>query len=82
MSLENFYFTPRQRDILRAIVTGHTSYKQIAAHLNMSTGTVRKHLSMIYQATDIHDITALALATIDNGWIKTNRPSKQAVKVR
>lgn len=39
--------TPRENEILKALVKGY-SYKQVAADLNISLGTVRTHIEHIY----------------------------------
>lgn len=68
MSLENVYFTKRQRAILQAIVDGYTTRKKIATHLGMEPATVRNHLTTIYDKAGVRRIPALMVILMDQGW--------------
>lgn len=46
--------TPRQRDVATLLVATGLSYKQIAAELALSEGTIRKHTERIYRALGVH----------------------------
>jgi DNA-binding CsgD family transcriptional regulator len=49
--------TPRQKDLLRLVATGHTN-TQIARRLDISEGTVRTHLENIYERLGVSSRTA------------------------
>ena len=49
--------TPRQWELLRLVAAGRTN-TQIARHLGLSEGTVRKHLENIYARLDVSSHTA------------------------
>jgi DNA-binding CsgD family transcriptional regulator len=49
--------TPRQKDLLRMLATGHTN-AQIARRLGISEGTVRSHLEDIYKKLNVSSRTA------------------------
>ena len=53
--------TARERTIIRLVATGLTN-RQIAAHLVISTGTVRTHLDHIYRKLDVHTRSAAVAA--------------------
>jgi DNA-binding NarL/FixJ family response regulator len=60
--------TPRQREVATLLVDTGLAYKEIAARLNMSEGTVRTHTEKIYRAFDVHsrpELTA-ALRAVEN----------------
>lgn len=46
--------TPRESDILRALVEGKTS-KMIATDLHLSPETVREYIARIYRKLDVHN---------------------------
>jgi len=48
--------TERQREVLRLVRLGMAN-KQIARALNISTGTVRKHLENLYERLGVHSRT-------------------------
>ena len=48
--------TPRQREILRLVAAGHTN-RQIARALDVSEGTVRKHLDNVYERLGVSSRT-------------------------
>ena len=49
--------TPRQRELLRLVATGHTN-AQIARHLGVAEGTVRVHLGNVYERLGVSSRTA------------------------
>jgi DNA-binding CsgD family transcriptional regulator len=49
--------TPRQRELLGLVATGHTN-AQIGRRLGLSEGTVRKHLENIYSRLQVSSRTA------------------------
>lgn len=44
--------TPRERDVLRLVVSGHSN-KAVAATLHMAEGTVKAHLNRIFRKLDV-----------------------------
>lgn len=54
--------TPRQRDVAALLVGTGLSYKQIAAHLELSEGTIRTHTERIYRAFGVHSRPELTVA--------------------
>jgi DNA-binding NarL/FixJ family response regulator len=54
--------TPRQRDVVALLVGTGLSYKQIAAQLARSEGTVRTHTERIYRAFGVHSRLELIVA--------------------
>lgn len=46
--------TPRQQEVAALLARSGLSYKQIADHLDVSDGTLRKHAEHIYRALKIH----------------------------
>jgi DNA-binding CsgD family transcriptional regulator len=58
--------TPRQWDLLRLIAAGHTN-GQIARRLDVSEGTVRKHLENLYAKLQVTSRTAAITCAFPNG---------------
>ena len=58
--------TARQWDLLRLIAAGHTN-SQIARRLDLSEGTVRKHLENIYSKLQVSSRTAALTCAFPNG---------------
>jgi DNA-binding CsgD family transcriptional regulator len=58
--------TPRQWDLLRLTAAGHTN-AQIARRLNVSEGTVRKHLENIYAKLQVTSRTAAVTCAFPGG---------------
>ncbi len=58
--------TPREIDILRLVAHGHTN-REIAAHLYLSEGTVKNHISRILTRLGLRDRTQAALRARDLG---------------
>jgi len=54
--------TPRQREVAALLVETGLSYKQIAARLGLSEGTVRTHTEKIYRAFGVHSRAELTVA--------------------
>ncbi|WP_373372193.1 response regulator transcription factor [Sorangium atrum] len=59
--------TPRQRDVAALLVGTGLSYKQIAARLELSEGTVRTHTERIYRALGVHSRPELTVALLPPG---------------
>lgn len=60
--------TPRERDVLKASLDG-ASIAEIAAHLYLSEGTVRNHLSTAIQKLGVHNRTEAARLAEAKGWL-------------
>lgn len=59
--------TARQTQIARLVATG-MSNSEVAARLNVATGTVGRHLANSYLATGVRTRTQLA------AWVSSQRP--------
>lgn len=53
--------TPRQHDVAMLLIGTGLSYKEIAAHLAVSEGTIRKHTEHIYRAFGVHSRPELTI---------------------
>jgi DNA-binding CsgD family transcriptional regulator len=62
--------TPRQWDLLRLIAEGYTN-SQIARRLDLSEGTVRKHLENIYRKLQVSSRTAALTRAFPNEQLAT-----------
>lgn len=60
--------TPRERDVISALVAGHTGYKDISRALQVQKGTIRHHMASIFDKTNVRDRVALVLWALRNGW--------------
>jgi DNA-binding NarL/FixJ family response regulator len=58
--------TPRQMEVLRCVLTGKPN-KVIARELNLSEGTVKAHLSAVFQALGVHSRTEAVYAAANLG---------------
>jgi DNA-binding NarL/FixJ family response regulator len=47
--------TDRERDVLRCLVDGR-SYKEVAAELGITAGTVRSHIKSVYRKLQVHNV--------------------------
>jgi DNA-binding CsgD family transcriptional regulator len=56
----------REIDVVKAIMDGNVSYKELASVLNISPNTVKTHLQHIYQTTGVSNVAALI--TLLNGY--------------
>jgi DNA-binding NarL/FixJ family response regulator len=54
--------TSRQRDVASLLVGTGLSYKEIAARLDLSEGTIRTHTERIYRAFGVHSRPELTVA--------------------
>ncbi|HXD33704.1 MAG TPA: LuxR C-terminal-related transcriptional regulator [Pyrinomonadaceae bacterium] len=61
--------TPRQRQVLRMLVDGHST-KSIALSLNISVKTAETHRAQLMERLDIHDLPSLVRYAIRIGLIK------------
>jgi two-component system nitrate/nitrite response regulator NarL len=62
-------FTPREREIISAIVTGQAN-KEIAARLSLSEDTVKHHLSNIFDKAGVSNRLELAIWSMDHGLLQ------------
>lgn len=46
--------TPRQSEVARLLANTGLSYKEIAVHLDICDGTVRKHVENVYRRIGVH----------------------------
>jgi len=51
----------RELEVIEAVLAGNVSQKELAAFLNISVNTVKKHLQHIYQTTGTANMTALTV---------------------
>jgi two-component system, NarL family, nitrate/nitrite response regulator NarL len=58
--------TPRQMEVLRCVIRGKQN-KAIARELELSEGTVKAHLSAVYQALGAHSRTEAVYAAANLG---------------
>lgn len=85
MSKADFYFTPRQRQVLQALDAGYTTDESLARRLGITAATVKRHLYDIRQAAGVRNTKALIVAARQNGWLDRTQPirrRKRIVKVR
>ena len=68
--------TPRQRQIMEAVLAGHPS-KNIALDLDISQRTVENHRASIMKKTGTKSIPALARLALAAGWNTSPRPPLQ-----
>jgi len=61
--------TPREMAVLEQMAKGRTN-KEIASALQISSQTVKNHISHILQKMDVNDRTAAVLAALHRGWIQ------------
>ena len=62
---ERFRLTPRERDVVRLLASGHSTIASIAAQLGLSENTVHNHFKNIFRRTRTHskaDLLALLLS--------------------
>ena len=52
-------FTPRQKDVLKLLVKGHSN-KEIAKELGLGEGTVKIHLASMFRVFGVHSRSAVA----------------------
>lgn len=61
--------TPRELDVLRLIVKGHSN-KQIAAAVNITEGTVKGYVNIIFQKLNVNDRTQAATTALRRGLVQ------------
>jgi len=61
--------SPREVEVLQLVAEGKSN-KEIAADLGLSDGTVRIHLSHIFEKLGVHDRTQAALQAVQRGIVK------------
>lgn len=54
--------------LVNALLTGHTSNKQLAAALEIRPGTVRSHCAHIFDKAGVQNKIELVLWALRNGW--------------
>jgi DNA-binding CsgD family transcriptional regulator len=54
------YLSRRELEVIKSIIAGNISYKEISAALNISVNTVKIHLKHIYKKTGISSITDIS----------------------
>lgn len=60
--------TPRETELLEHLVRGQSN-KEIAASLGVAEGTVRIHLSNIFEKLGVHDRTQAAISALQRGFV-------------
>lgn len=66
--------TQRERDIILLVAQG-LSNQEIAEKLHISQGTVKNHLTVVYEKLAVRDRTALAIWAREQGWEKGHSKS-------
>jgi DNA-binding NarL/FixJ family response regulator len=56
--------TPRQREIAGLLSSTGLSYKEVAARLNISLGTMRKHAENVYRKKGVHSRAELTVVLL------------------
>ena len=54
------HLSRRELEVIKAVLAGNVSYKEISAALNISVNTVKTHLKHIYETTGVSNIAALS----------------------
>jgi len=54
------YLSKRELEVVKMILTGKESYKELSAALNISVHTVKAHLKNIYRTTGVSNVAALS----------------------
>jgi two-component system, NarL family, nitrate/nitrite response regulator NarL len=67
-SVRHFKLTPRELDIIRAVVDGHAN-KEIAARLGVTEPTVKHHLTSIFDKVGVSNRLELALFAMHHGLV-------------
>jgi DNA-binding NarL/FixJ family response regulator len=68
--------TLRQREVAALLVGTGLSYKEIAARLDLSEGTVRTHTEAIYRALGVHSRPELTVALQGSGRDPAEMPER------
>lgn len=59
--------TPREQEVLRLILAGHTRNRELAAELTVSEWTVDRHVSRIMDKLEAHNRAELVLRAFATG---------------
>lgn len=59
---------PRERNVITALVAGHTSNRQLAQAMGLSQATVRDYISDAIHKIGCDNRTDLVLWALRNGW--------------
>ncbi len=59
--------TNRQRQVMGLLLAGMTKPK-IAVALGISPETVKRHIEMLYQNTEVHSVVMLLRLAVEQGW--------------
>jgi DNA-binding CsgD family transcriptional regulator len=60
--------TPRERDVVAAILDGCTTDKELAERLGISLATVQTHLVNIYRKIGVHSRTEMVIQEMRLQW--------------
>jgi DNA-binding NarL/FixJ family response regulator len=60
--------TPREQEVLRALVDG-LAYKEVAAHLEIGLGTVQTHVKRIYEKLQVHSVAEAVGRAVREGMV-------------
>lgn len=66
-------FSQREYDVINAILSGDTTYENIAKRLGVGEKAVQAHLGRIYKITRVKNMAGLVLWLVDNGYITGDR---------
>lgn len=70
--------TPRERDVLAAILDGDTTDKELQQRLNLSRSTIAKHLVHIYRKIGVFGRTGLVIEALREQWLAEEAGEKNA----
>lgn len=64
-------FSPREYDVIQAIISGYTTYDDIGIELGISARSVQDHLLSIYRLTGVKNMAGLVLWLAKNGYVSS-----------
>jgi len=73
--------TPRERDVLRAVVAGRTN-REIANDLQIGEQAVKNVLSIVYQKCHVRNRLELAVFAINHGLVSDDDVSAKKIQPR